>query len=130
MEMNSTTVRTSTADRFSKKTPFNLYLMLVRSCDILRSKPREENGFKSTLYMQSAEHRIWISNKLKPLIEADAKAFEADLKTNGRSYEIGLTVPSAEWPEAAWILYKKGEPAEVVCSIDLNAVGEIVTNVK
>jgi hypothetical protein len=128
LAMSSSSVRSSVSEIFSKKVSFGLYLTYMKKVNLMKS-PKQGIPF-----IESKDDTIWISNKLKPEVSKDATAFANNLVTNGSDYEIGLTIPSAEYPTASWILYKKGEAMQSTVLATISApdtVGaEVIAAVK
>lgn len=128
LTMSSSSVRSSVSEIFSKKVSFGLYLGYMQKVNLMKS-PKQGIPF-----LESKDDTIWISNKLKPEVAKDPSAFAAQLVSNGSDYEIGLTIPSAEYPNASWILYKKGESMQSTVLATISAPetkgAEIVATVK
>lgn len=112
LTMQPSAVRTN-REVFSKKSPFNLYLMFQKVVELKKS-PK-----KGIPFLLSKDEPIWIANKLKDQALTNPEAFARELTTNGGDYEIGLSIPSAEFPTESWILYKRGEvpQAETLATI-------------
>jgi hypothetical protein len=130
LSMTSSAVRGVREEIFSKKTNFNIFLRTTEDLVVMKSKGTDEYGPVHYLRDLTTGMVVFIAKKLKPIVDKNVEGFIELVEKNAKDYEIGLSIPSEKYPEANWILYKKGEGGEIVGRFTTSADDQKVATVK